>query len=164
MRDSVDWGRAKDKKQQVCKDGDFLVAEIDRQGGGYGIIPPQLEGAVVSSQLISSSISTSRNLTRFSRLLYKNTGLCAMRKSRHKASTNYAAIRPSHVLDYQIPLPPLPEQRRIVARIEELAAKINEARGLRQKATEETEGARASNADLPSAPHHHWRLNTGPRD
>jgi type I restriction enzyme S subunit len=39
--------------------------------------------------------------------------------------------------------PPLPErfqeQRRIVARIEELAAKINEARGLRQKAAEEAE-------------------------
>ena len=40
----------------------------------------------------------------------------------------------------QIPFPPLPEQRRIVARIEELAAKINEARGLRQEAKKETEG------------------------
>jgi type I restriction enzyme S subunit len=38
-----------------------------------------------------------------------------------------------------VPLPPLPEQRRIVARIEELAAKINEARRLRQKAAEEAE-------------------------
>ena len=36
-------------------------------------------------------------------------------------------------------LPPLPEQRRIVARIEELAAKINEARGLRQQTAETAE-------------------------
>ena len=36
-------------------------------------------------------------------------------------------------------LPPLPEQRRIVARIEELAAKINEARGLRDMAAAEAE-------------------------
>lgn len=35
--------------------------------------------------------------------------------------------------------PPLSEQRRIVARIEELAAKIEEARGLRKKAGEEIE-------------------------
>ena len=39
----------------------------------------------------------------------------------------------------QIPLPPLPEQRRIVARIEELAAKINEARGLRNLSVTQTE-------------------------
>jgi hypothetical protein len=43
-----------------------------------------------------------------------------------------------------IPLPPLPDQRRIVARIEELAAKINEVRGLRQKATEEVEALKSA--------------------
>jgi type I restriction enzyme, S subunit len=37
------------------------------------------------------------------------------------------------------PLPPLAEQHRIVARIEELAAKIEEARGLRREAVEEAE-------------------------
>ena len=38
-----------------------------------------------------------------------------------------------------IPLPPLEEQRRIVARIEELMERIREARHLRQKAREDTE-------------------------
>jgi type I restriction enzyme, S subunit len=39
----------------------------------------------------------------------------------------------------QILLPPLDEQRRIVARIEELAAKVEEARGLRRQSAEEAE-------------------------
>ena len=39
------------------------------------------------------------------------------------------ACKTTNFLIYKIPLPPLPEQRRIVARIEELAAKIDEARG-----------------------------------
>lgn len=39
--------------------------------------------------------------------------------------------------DLQIPLPPLDEQRRIVARIEELAAKVDEARGLRRQSVED---------------------------
>ena len=39
----------------------------------------------------------------------------------------------------KVPLPPIPEQRRIVARIEELAAKISEAGTLRQQAGEEAE-------------------------
>ncbi len=41
-------------------------------------------------------------------------------------------------------LPPLDEQRRIVARIEELAAQIEEAHAFRQQATEESEALLAS--------------------
>jgi type I restriction enzyme S subunit len=44
----------------------------------------------------------------------------------------------------EIPLPPLTEQHRIVARIEELAAKIEEARGLRRQAVEEVIALKAS--------------------
>ena len=45
----------------------------------------------------------------------------------------------AHVLGYEIPLPPLAEQRRVVARIEELAAHIHEACTLRHQAAEEAE-------------------------
>jgi len=47
-----------------------------------------------------------------------------------QGSTNYAAIRPAHVLSYTIPLPALPEQRRIVARVKGLLDKVEEARVL----------------------------------
>jgi type I restriction enzyme, S subunit len=46
-------------------------------------------------------------------------------------------IRPEQFLEINIPLPSLEEQRRIVAGIEELAARIEEARGLRREAVEE---------------------------
>lgn len=42
-------------------------------------------------------------------------------------------------LDLEIPLPPLPEQRRIVARIEALAAKIEEAQLIRGEVIEEAD-------------------------
>jgi type I restriction enzyme S subunit len=48
-------------------------------------------------------------------------------------------LKSSRLLPIEIPLPPLMEQRRIVARIEELAAQINEARALRRQAVEEAE-------------------------
>lgn len=43
-------------------------------------------------------------------------------------------IRPERFLEIEIPLPPLAEQQRIVARIEALAAEIHEAQSLREQA------------------------------
>ena len=39
----------KTKEQQVCRAGEFLVAEIDAKLGGYGLVPDSLDGAIVSS-------------------------------------------------------------------------------------------------------------------
>ena len=48
-------------------------------------------------------------------------------------------LTPDALFKCEIPLPPLAEQRRVVARIEELAAQIHEARTIRQQAAKETE-------------------------
>jgi len=48
-------------------------------------------------------------------------------------------LKAKRLLPIPIPLPPLAEQRRIVTRIEELAAQIHEAQSLRQQAADETE-------------------------
>jgi type I restriction enzyme S subunit len=48
-------------------------------------------------------------------------------------------LKSKRFLPIPVPLPPLAEQRRIVARIEELAARIHEAQGLRQQAADEAE-------------------------
>ena len=53
--------------------------------------------------------------------------------------TSRNRLKEDKFLALKVPLPPLPEQRRIVARIEELSAKINEGRTLRQQAAEEME-------------------------
>lgn len=48
-------------------------------------------------------------------------------------------LNPDALFSCEIPLPPLAEQQRIVARIEELAAKIAEARSLRDQTAKEAE-------------------------
>ncbi|OGW82277.1 MAG: hypothetical protein A3G33_11230 [Omnitrophica bacterium RIFCSPLOWO2_12_FULL_44_17] len=137
LRDQVPGAEIKTKNQQVCHSEEFLVAEIDAKVGGYGIVPTVLENAIVSSHYFLFSINGSLLrpdfLNWFIRTPFFHDQVSA------QGSTNYAAIRPQHVLDYKIPLPSLPEQQRIVARINALAAKIEEARGLRHQATEEVE-------------------------
>lgn len=131
LRDNVPGAEIKTKKQQVCNSGEFLVAEIDAKLGGYGIVPTDLDGAIVSSHYFLFGIREDRLDRSFLGYFIRTPGF--FEQVAAQGSTNYAAIRPSHVLEYKIPLPPLPEQRRLVERIDVLAAKIEEAKGLRRE-------------------------------
>ena len=137
LRDEVPGALIKTKSQQVCRTGEFLVAEIDAKVGGFGIVPESLDGSLVSSHYFLFVIDEAKLDRRFLDFFIRTPAFCEQVAA--QGSTNYAAIRPAHVLGYEIPLPPLAEQRRVVARIEELAAQIAEARALRQHAAEEAD-------------------------
>jgi type I restriction enzyme S subunit len=60
------------------------------------------------------------------------------------AALSKFTLNPPRFLDLTVQLPPLPEQRRIVARIEELAGKIAEAKRLGNEASEEAAALKES--------------------
>ncbi|EKT3972905.1 restriction endonuclease subunit S [Flavobacterium psychrophilum] len=113
LRDEVLGKEIKTKKQQLCKKDDFLVAEIDAKVGGYGIVPYYLENAIVSSHYFLFEIDKTKLTHEFLGIVIKLYNFSKQIKS--TGSTNYAAIRPYHVLEYKIPLPTLAEQNKIVA-------------------------------------------------
>lgn len=131
LRDEVSGIEIKTKRQQVCRVGEFLVAEIDAKVGGYGIVPENLNNSIVSSHYFLFEIN--ENLLNRKFLDFVTRTKSFSEQINAQGSTNYAAIRPKEVLGYKIPLPPIEEQQRIVARIDELAGKIEEARGLREE-------------------------------
>jgi type I restriction enzyme S subunit len=137
LRDIVAGADIKTKQQQVCRAGEFLVAEIDAKVGGFGIVPPDLDGAVVSSHYFLFTLDETQIDQRYLKYYVRTPEF--QDQVTAQGSTNYAAIRPQHVLEYVIPLPPLDEQQRIVAHIDVLAEQITAARGLRQCAVEEAE-------------------------
>src|SRR5260370_40390411 len=116
-RDVVQGIEIKTKKQQVCRAGEFLVAEIDAKVGGFGIVPEDLDGAIVSSHYFLFDMDETLLNRRFLGFFVRTPTF--MEQVRAQETTNYAAIRPSDVLRYKIPLPSLQEQCRIVARITE---------------------------------------------
>jgi len=135
LRDEIPGALIKTKTQQVCRAGEFLVAEIDAKVGGFGIVPPSLDGAIVSSHYFLFRIDGAKLDRCFLHFFIRTPAF--REQVAAQGSTNYAAIRPAHVLGYGIPLPALTEQRRMVARIEELAAQIHQARTLRHQTAEE---------------------------
>ena len=129
LRDAVPGALIKTKKQQVVRAGEFLVAEIDAKVGGFGLVPDDLDGAIVSSHYFLYGHRPNLLDNKYLGWFVKTRAFREQVEA--QGSTNYAAIRPADVLEYEIPLPELDEQRRIVARIEELAAKVKEAQTLR---------------------------------
>lgn len=129
LRDEVIGKEIKTKKQQLCKTDDFLVAEIDAKVGGYGIVPPELENAIVSGHYFLFEIDQSKLLPEFLGIVVKQNDFAKQIKS--TGSTNYAAIRPYHVLEYLIPLPTIAEQKRIVKSYQN---KIDDAERLEKEA------------------------------
>src|ERR1017187_2727650 len=136
-RDEVPGALIKTKMQQVSRPGEFLVAEIDAKVGGFAIVPESLDGSIVSSHYFLFVVDESKLDRRFLDFFIRTPTFREQVEA--QGSTNYAAIRPAHVLGYEMPLPPLAQQRRVVARIEELAAQIHEARTLRHQAADEAE-------------------------
>ena len=150
-RDEVLGAQLRTKRQQICRAGDFLVAEIDAKVGGFGIVPAELEGAIVSSHYFLFEIDEGQLDRGF--LDYFVRTPVFRKQVEAQGSTNYAAIRPSDVLSYAIRLPPLSEQRQIVTRIEAVNARVAQAGVLADQVARETAAlCRAVIADASHGP------------
>jgi type I restriction enzyme S subunit len=125
----------KTKSQQVCRANDLIFAEMDARFGGYGIIPEELEGAVVSSHYFLYEINEEKIDKRF--LEYCLRMPWFLNQVVAKGSTNYAAIRPHNVLEYEIPYPLLSEQQHIISKIEAVQIRIEKIKQIRREQDQE---------------------------
>ncbi len=105
-----------------------------------GLVPDSLDGAMASTDFPSFTVNEERLLPGFLRWLSKTGDFVRLCNQASEGTTNRVRLKEERFLALSIPLPPLCEQRRIVARIEELAAKIEEARGLKSYTKSETDG------------------------
>ena len=135
LRDQVPGALIKTKRQQVCRGGEFLVAEIDAKVGGFGILPTNLDGAIVSSHYFIFEIDDTQLDERYLGYFIRTAAFRGQVEA--QGSTNYAAIRPADVLTYEIPLPPLAEQRRLVSRLDKIGCRVREAKVLRLRQQED---------------------------
>jgi type I restriction enzyme S subunit len=92
----------KTKKQQVCQSGDLIVAEMDAKFGGYGFIPDELNGAIVSSHYYLYELDKDKISQDYFQTLISTDYI--QNQIEAKGSTNYSSIRAKEFLEYEIPL------------------------------------------------------------
>lgn len=123
LREIIKGSAIRTKKQQVCKAGDFLVAEMDAKVGGYGFVPKNLEGAIVSSHYFLFELDESKINPKYLEVVSQLQILQDQIKA--VGSTNYAAIRPVNVLNWEIPITDIEHQNKIVELFETTKEKGN---------------------------------------
>jgi type I restriction enzyme S subunit len=147
-RNEVTGGEISASKRLQVKSGQFIVSRIDARHGAFGLIPDSLDGAVVTNDFPVFTPNLQRILPQFLGWMSKTANFVEICKAASEGTTNRVRLKEDHFLAMDISLPPIEEQQRIVARVEELAGKIEEVRSLRQQALEETEALLGSELNL----------------
>ena len=129
LRGNVSGAEIAGTRRFVAKAGQFILSRIDARNGATGIVPPNLDGAVVSNDFPLFDIALARLDAAFLGWLTKTQDFVELCQRASEGTTNRVRLQEERFLALEIPLPPVVEQRRILARIEELAAKIRRPKG-----------------------------------
>ncbi len=131
LRGTVPGLEVKTKAQQICRTNDFIVAEIDAKEGGFGIVPLELDGAIVSGHYYLFDVDQTRLHPRFLAQYVRTAHFRDQVQA--QGSTNYSAVRASDVCRYTIPVPPRDEQLRLATAFEKFAEKHAQIIKLREE-------------------------------
>ncbi len=120
------------------EEGDFVYNRLFAWKGSFAVASADDDRCYVSAEFPCFAVNRGCADPKYIWLYFKRQAAWAeaLGLSSGSTPTSRNRLKEDKLLAMAIPLPPLPEQRRIVARIEALAARIEEARGLRRQASQ----------------------------
>jgi len=136
---------APSRARRVIHQDDVIMSTVRPYLKAFAVIPPEYDNQICSTGFAVLSCN-SGILPKF--LLYALFSEVVIEQcNKMMIGAHYPALNNEQVSEIKIPLPPLPEQKRIVARIEALFSKIDEIKRLRKEAND------LAKTLLPSALH-----------
>ena len=136
----------KRKQQWIVRAGDVLYNKLFAWKGAFAIAKEAVDGRIVSDKFPTYRVIPELVDAQFLGYYFQTSGIAqqAQDLSKGAAAISKLTLNPPQFWDLTIPLPPLDEQRRNVARIQELAAKVEEARKRHNEANEAADALFAS--------------------
>ncbi|MEJ7680726.1 MAG: restriction endonuclease subunit S [Segetibacter sp.] len=129
----VDGANLKMRRHQLAKSGQVILSEIWGKKGAIGIVPEEGEGALCTSHFFLFDILNEVIEPKYFHFILLSNILERQLFEVAQGTTGYAATRPKDFLNTLIPLPPVPEQQRIVSKIESVKQKREEIQQLRSE-------------------------------
>lgn len=116
------------KKQFVIKAGQFLISKIDARNGAYGIVPKELDGAVITGNFWTYTINKKKVLPDYLTYLMRHEFFLKMCSACSYGATNRWYLDEDIFLNFKVPIPTIKEQKEILKRIKKHAQIIEAAK------------------------------------
>lgn len=113
--------------RRFVRTNQLILSKIDARNGAIGLVPPELDGAIVSNDFPSFEF---RDLDQcdaaFMGWLVRSSPFVELCKAASEGTTNRVRIKEDRFLDQQIALPPLTKQQALANRLDALAEKTRQ--------------------------------------
>lgn len=126
-------------RQYKAKAGQFLISRIDARHGAFGIVPANLDGALVSNDFPCFDIDSSKVLPHFFEWYSRTPEFVDLCRRASEGSTNRVRMKEDKFLKMSVPMPPLDEQRDIVRRLDDVSALVDRRRRAVEASERETQ-------------------------
>ncbi|MBQ0113113.1 MAG: restriction endonuclease subunit S [Bacteroidales bacterium] len=104
------------KRQHVIHAGQFIMSKIDARNGAYGIVPLELEGAIVTNDFPVFDVDVEKIIPQFLVLVSTTDKFVEFARKCSSGTTNRKRIDIDAFLNQQIPLPTIEAQEIIVSK------------------------------------------------
>jgi type I restriction enzyme S subunit len=138
-RETMDGTGTAAKVLSVVRKDDLIINEIWVRHGSIAVAGERVDGCVGSGEFPTFQLDPTRIIPRWLHWLSKTKQFWTKCDHLSQGTSGKNRIQPEKFLTIAIPLPELPEQQRIVARIAEVAGHIAQAKGLQEQAVVELE-------------------------
>lgn len=118
------------RERVALRTGQFIISRIDARKGAAGVVPASLAGGVVTNDFPVFDVDESRLVPAYLGYYAQTAEFVELCERASEGTTNRVRLKEDQFRNTTIPLPPLEEQRRIVARVDAIASRVAEARRL----------------------------------
>lgn len=149
LRGSQDGSAILTKSQFRVSPGQFILSRIDARNGAFGIVPDELDGAIVSNEFLAFDINEDEVERDFFNVFLQSPIFLEACIKASRGNTNRKRVEEDFFLNYQVNLPPLREQHTLIKQINHGRANIATAQ--REITHQETLLAKLQQAILQEA-------------
>jgi type I restriction enzyme S subunit len=112
------------KNQSAVSAGQFILSRIDARNGAFGIVPEELEGAIVTNDFLAFDINEDEVEREFFNVFLQAPQFLEACIKASRGNTNRKRVDEDFFLNYQVNLPPLAEQHEIIKQINKGRTKL----------------------------------------
>lgn len=125
------------KKQFIVSKGQFILSKIDARNGAMGIIPAELDEAIVTQDFLAYDVNEKKVNPQYFLLVCTTKQFATFCQSCSSGTTNRQRIDEAEFLNIKVPVPSLEEQEQLVNTYNE---KRNESLGQENEAKQIDKG------------------------